>query len=77
MIKLMVGAARAAGSTDPKAMLEAIHTKGPFEIVTAPSVSYDNPWHYPIKEVPVMGFKDGKPILISSTIPADVPHFKK
>ena len=77
VIKLMVGAARAAGSTEPKAMLEAIHTKGPFEIVTAPSVSYDNPWHYPIKEVPVMGFKDGKPILVSSTIPADVPHFKK
>lgn len=77
VIKLLVGAAKKAGSTDPKAMLEAIYTQGPFEIVTAPSISFDNPWHYPVKEVPVMGFKDGKPILISSTVPTDIPHFKK
>lgn len=77
VIKLLVGAAKAAGSTDPKAMLEAIYTKGPFEIVTAPTISFDNPWHYPVKEVPVMGFKDGKPVLMSSTVPTDVPHFKK
>ena len=77
VVKLLVGAAKAAGSTDPKAMLEAIYTKGPFEIITAPTISFDNPWHYPIKEVPVMGFQDGKPVLVSSTRPTDVPHFKK
>ena len=75
VIKVLVGAAKAAGSTDPKAMLEAIYTKGPFEAVTSPTISYDNPWHYPIKDVPVVGFKDGKPILVKSVRPTKVPHF--
>jgi len=77
VVKVLVGAAKAAGSTDPKAILAAIYTKGPFEAVTSPTISYADRWHYPIKEVPVIGFKDGKPILVAKSIPQNVPVFSE
>lgn len=77
VVKVLVGAAKAAGSNDPKAILAAIYTKGPFEAVTSPTISYANRWHYPIKEVPVIGFKDGKPILVAKSFPKNVPVFSE
>lgn len=77
VVKVIVGASKVAGSTDPKAILEAIYTKGPFEAVTSPTISYANRWHYPIKTVPVIGFKDGKPILVAKTTPQNVPVFSE
>lgn len=72
MVRETHAAAVKAGSTDAKAILEALRAEGGNPAVTAPTASYAEHGGYPVKTVPVIGFKDGKRYVISNTTPSFV-----
>lgn len=76
MVRETHAAAVKAGSTDPKAMLTALRAESGNPAVTAPTASYAEHGGYPVKTVPVIGFKDGKRMVISNTTPSFVPSWK-
>ncbi|MFM2280002.1 MAG: hypothetical protein RLZZ444_2233, partial [Pseudomonadota bacterium] len=72
MVRETHAAAVKAGSTDAKAILEALRAEGGNPAVTAPVASYAEHGGYPVKAVPVIGFKDGKRMVISNEMPSFV-----
>jgi branched-chain amino acid transport system substrate-binding protein len=69
-------AAVRAGSVDPAAIRKALRAEGGNPGVTAKVISYAENGSAPVKTVPVIGFQDGKRILIQDTIPDFVPEWK-
>ncbi|MDE0390303.1 MAG: hypothetical protein OXI75_16510, partial [Rhodospirillales bacterium] len=66
-----------AGSTESRAVLDALTTAGPIAATSAPSIDFTNKWHYPSKEVSVLGFKDGQPYLHAALVPTHSPHYEE
>jgi len=78
IITLLVRGIEQSGSEDPRDVLEAIWSAESLEVITAPSISYQNKWHYPIKAVAVTGFGDGGQRVLAGMIqPKYTPHFKE
>lgn len=69
-------AAVKAGSTDPVAIREALRAEGGNPGITAPVISYAENGGFPVKTVPVIGFKDGKRVLVSDGTPSFVPEWR-
>lgn len=69
-------AAVKAGSTDPVAIREALRAEGGNPGITAPVISYAENGGFPVKTVPVIGFKDGKRVLVSDGTPSFVPQWR-
>ncbi|MEZ5783799.1 MAG: ABC transporter substrate-binding protein [Rhizobiaceae bacterium] len=69
-------AAVKAGSVDPVAIRTALRAEGGNPGVTAPVISYAENGGFPVKSVPVIGFKDGKRVLVSDSTPSFVPAWR-
>ncbi|MBL8582081.1 MAG: ABC transporter substrate-binding protein [Rhizobiaceae bacterium] len=76
MVMEVHAAAMKAGSTDPTAIREALRAEGGNPGITAPIISYAENGGYPVKTVPVIGFKDGKRVLISDKVPSFIPEWR-
>ena len=59
------------------AVLDALFTAGPIEAITAPTIDFTNKWHYPSKEVSVVGFANGEPMLQAALVPKHSPHLRR
>lgn len=68
-------AAVKAGSVDPAAIRAALRAEGGNPGITSPVISYAENGGYPVKSVPVIGFKDGKRVLLSNGTPSFVPDW--
>lgn len=73
MVQVSWEAARKAGTTEPKALREALRAPGGYPGTTAPTISFAEKRGYPVKAVPVMGFTAGKRVLVTDTPPTFVP----
>jgi branched-chain amino acid transport system substrate-binding protein len=62
-----------SGGTDPVAVREAIRAADSIKARTVDSVSFKEHGSYAQRTIPVIGFKDGKRILVSNEIPEGVP----
>src|SRR5690606_35519640 len=69
-------AAVKAGSTDPVAIREALRAEGGNPGITASVISYAENGGFPVKTVPVIGFKAGKRVLVSDGTPSFVPQWR-
>lgn len=69
-------AAVKAGSVEPVAIREALRAEGGNPGITSPVISYAENGGYPVKSVPVIGFKDGKRVLLSNGTPSFVPDWR-
>jgi branched-chain amino acid transport system substrate-binding protein len=77
MIAVVAAAAKKTGSADPAKLREAIRAEGGYPGVTAKTISFAEKKSYPIKTVPVIGFADGKRVVITDSMPANIPYLKK
>jgi branched-chain amino acid transport system substrate-binding protein len=77
MIAVVAAAAKKIGSADPAKLREAIRAEGGYPGVTAKAISFAEKKSYPIKTVPVIGFADGKRVVITDSMPANIPYLKK
>ena len=75
-MRILAKGVELAGTTDSLAVLDALFSAGPIEAITAPSIDFTNKWHYPSKEVSVVGFANGEPMLQSALVPQYSPHYE-
>jgi branched-chain amino acid transport system substrate-binding protein len=77
VIRVLVDAAKEAGTTtDGAAILNVIKTRDSFDLVTGGKVSFKEKGTWPIRTVPVIGFEDGKRVVLANETPAFFPHSK-
>ncbi len=69
-------AAVKAGSVDPVEIRKALRAEGGNPGITAPVISYAENGGFPVKTVPVIGFKDGKRVLVSDSTPSFIPAWR-
>ena len=62
-----------AGSLDPAAVSDAIRSADSVPVLTVDSISFKDTKTYAQRTIPVIGYKDGKRVLITNDIPANVP----
>lgn len=72
-VKIIAYGVKAAGSTDPVAVREAIRAADAIEVMSVDSVSFKETKSYALREIPVIGFKGGERILLTLDVPANVP----
>ncbi|MCZ6720026.1 MAG: hypothetical protein O7A65_00610, partial [Proteobacteria bacterium] len=78
VVKILAEGVELAGTTDSRAVLDALYSAGPIEAITAPTIDFsNNRWHYPSKEVTVVGFKNGEPMLQAAIVPKYSPHYEE
>lgn len=75
MVKIVAYGIEAAGSTDPVAIREAIRAADSIPVMSVDSISFKDTGSYALREIPVIGFKDGERVILSQSIPADVPSW--
>lgn len=73
VIKTIAYGVEASGSTDPFKIHDAIVTADSIPVMSVESISYKDTGSYAQRQIPVIGFKDGKRVLLSLDIPTDVP----
>lgn len=69
-------AAMRAGSVDPVAIRQALRAEGGNPGITAEVISYAENGGAPVKTVPVIGFRDGKRVVLQDRVPAFVPDWR-
>ena len=62
-----------SGGTDPAAVRDAMRAADSIPVKTVDSVSFKKHGSYAQRTIPVIGFKDGKRVLVSNEIPDGVP----
>ena len=62
-----------SGSTDPTAIADAIRNADSIPVMTVDSISFKETRTYAQRTIPVIGYKDGKRVLISNVVPANTP----
>lgn len=75
MIKIIEYGIKTAGSTDPKAIREAIRAADSIPVMSVESISFKDTKSYALRKIPVIGFKDGKRVILTQDIPANVPSW--
>jgi branched-chain amino acid transport system substrate-binding protein len=76
MVAVVAAAAKKAGTTDPVKLREAIRAEGGYPGITAKTISFAEKKGYPVKTVPVIGFAQGKRVLITDAMPTNIPYLK-
>lgn len=76
MVMVVAEAAKQAGTTDPTALRQAIRAEGGYPGLTADTLSFFEKKSYPVKGVPVIGFVEGKRVLVQDSMPAFVPYLQ-
>ena len=62
-----------SGSTDPAAIADAIRNADEVPVLTVDKISFKETRTYAQRTIPVIGYVDGKRVLISNEIPSGVP----
>lgn len=75
MIKIIAYGVKAAGSTDPTAVREAIRAADSIPVMSVETISFKDTKSYALREIPVIGFKNGKRVILSQDVPANVPSW--
>ncbi len=75
MIKIIVHGVKAAGSTDPIAVRDAIRSADSIEVMSVESISFKETKSYALRNIPVVGFKSGERVVLSLDIPSNVPSW--
>jgi branched-chain amino acid transport system substrate-binding protein len=75
MIKIIEHGINAAGSTDPSAIRDAIRAADSIPVMSVEAISFKDTNSYALRDIPVIGFKDGKRLVLSQEIPANVPSW--
>lgn len=75
MIKIVAYGVEASGSIDPVAIREAIRSAKEIPVMSVETITFDGTNSYALREIPVIGFKDGKRVVLSQEIPANVPSW--
>ncbi|MDA0722534.1 MAG: ABC transporter substrate-binding protein [Proteobacteria bacterium] len=73
MIKIIEHGIIAAGSTDPSAIRDAIRAADSIPVMSVEAISFKDTNSYALREIPVIGFKDGKRVVLAHDTPANVP----
>lgn len=76
MVKIVAYGVETAGSTDPAAVREAIRSADEIPVMSVDAISFKDTQSYALREIPVIGFKDGKRTLLSLEIPENVPEWQ-
>jgi branched-chain amino acid transport system substrate-binding protein len=76
VVRILARGVELAGTTESRSVLDALFSAGPIEAITAPTIDFTNKWHYPSKEVSVVGFANGEPMLQSALVPKHSPHYE-
>ena len=76
MVAVVYDAAKAAGTNDPTALREAIRASDGFKTVTSDKLSFKEKREYPVKTIPVIGYRDGKRVVIADVVPGFIPYLK-
>ena len=64
------------GGTDPVAVREALRSADSIPVMTVDSVSFKEAKSHSQRTIPVIGFQDGVRILLSNSIPENVPNWR-
>ncbi len=72
-VKAVAWAVETSGSSDPAVIAEAIRTADSIPVLTVDSISFKDTKTYAQRTIPVIGYKDGKRVLISNEIPENTP----
>ena len=75
VIKTIAYGVEASGSTDPFAIREAIRSADSIPVMSVESISYRTTGSFALRQIPVIGFKDGKRVLLSLDVPTNVPSW--
>jgi len=75
VIKTIAYGVEASGSTDPVAIREAIRSADSIPVMSVESISYKTTGDYALRQIPVIGFKDGERVLLSLDVPENVPSW--
>jgi len=62
-----------SGSTDPTAIADAIRNADSLPVMTVDSISFKETRTYAQRTIPVIGYENGKRVLISNVVPANTP----
>ena len=62
-----------SGSTDPTAIADAIRNADSLPVMTVESISFKETRTYAQRTIPVIGYKNGKRVLISNVVPSNTP----
>lgn len=77
MLRVLVDGAKDAGTTtDGAKILAAIQARDTFDLVTGGKISFKKRLTWPERNVPVIGFADGKRVLVQNIFPDFIPHSK-
>ncbi|MBN9269293.1 MAG: hypothetical protein J0J15_03415, partial [Mesorhizobium sp.] len=77
MLRVLVDGAKDAGTTtDGAKILAAIPARDTFDLVTGGKISFKKRLTWPERNVPVIGFADGKRVLVQNIFPDFSPHSK-
>ncbi|WP_299892429.1 ABC transporter substrate-binding protein [uncultured Ruegeria sp.] len=73
-VKAVAWAVETSGSSDPAVIAETIRNAESIPVMTVDSISFKDTKTYAQRTIPVIGFKDGKRVLISNEIPENTPQ---
>ena len=77
MMQVLVEGAKIAGTTkNGMKILEAIRNNDKFNLMSGGSISFKEKGTWPVRKIPVIGFKDGNRMVVSSAFPEFIPHSK-
>jgi len=76
VVVLIQQAVIASNSVDPVKVREAMRKAEGLKGITSDTFDFRHTLSYPMKLVPVIGFKDGQPYVITDKIPEQVPYLK-
>jgi len=72
-VKAVAWAVETSGSTDPETIAETIRNAEGVPVLTTDTISFKDTGTYAQRTIPVIGFEDGKRVLISNEIPTNTP----
>ncbi len=75
MIKIIEYGIKAAGSADPNAIRDAIRAADSIPVMSVEAISYKDTTSYALRDIPVIGFKEGQRVVLTEEIPANVPSW--
>ncbi|MCX7646451.1 MAG: ABC transporter substrate-binding protein [Rhodobacteraceae bacterium] len=75
MIRIMAYGIEQAGADDPAAIRAAIRAADSIPVMSVESISFKETKSYALREIPVIGFKDGRRMVVAQEVPANVPNW--
>ncbi len=72
-VKAVAWAVEQSGSTDPATIAKTIREADSIPVLTVDSISFKETKTYAQRTIPVIGYKDGKRVLVSNVVPDNVP----